>query len=53
MADEGALLAVIEVAQQRLEGLGGLLGLVEGDSPVSRVSMYSRRTEKGEVGGTG
>lgn len=39
LADEGALLAVVQVAQQRLDGLGGLLSLIEGDSPVGGVSI--------------
>lgn len=41
VAQERALLAVVEVAQERLESLGSLMGLVEGDSPVSWVSSRS------------
>lgn len=32
--DEGALLAAVQVAKQGLDGFCGLLGIIEGDSPI-------------------
>lgn len=43
---EGALVLVVQVAEHGLDGLGGVLGVVEGDTAVMEfVSNFSQITE--------
>lgn len=37
LAEEAPRVLVVQVSEERLDGLGGLLSAVEGDSPVKRV----------------